>query len=81
MGAMRSTLAMMTPNSEKKAVSSRARSGSPLFVVAANTFIKGMTPSDEMACSSRGAPASKGLYLFKEICIIYDFFFCSKVSS
>lgn len=56
MGAMRSTLPMMTPSSEKKAVMRRARTGSPDLDVTEKTLMKGITPSEAMACSRRGAP-------------------------
>lgn len=57
MGARWSTLAKRTPHSPMKAVTSRARSGSPLFVDEKG-FKNGIMLSSEIAWRSLGAPVT-----------------------
>ena len=47
---------MSTPISEIIAVRMSALMGSPFFVVTENRLRNGMTPSEAIACRSRGAP-------------------------
>ena len=58
-GATESRLAIRIPISDIASVSSRARNGSPLFVVTLKNLRKGITPSLAMACSSLGAPENR----------------------
>lgn len=57
-GATRSRLAMRMPISDIANVRSRARNGSPRFVVTEKKLITGITPSIAMACNSLGAPVN-----------------------
>jgi len=47
---------MRTPMSEIAAVRMSALIGSPFFVVTEKRLRNGITPSEAMACNSRGAP-------------------------
>lgn len=53
---MLSMFAIKIPASQMTLVNSRARTGSPFFVVTENKFRKGITPSVAIACSNLGAP-------------------------
>ena len=65
-GATESRLAIRIPISDIASVSSRARNGSPLFVVTLKNLRNGITPSLAMACSSLGAPGNRlTVYLYQ----------------